>query len=108
MHYRHWKPGGGHCRKLEEKSRCLIKVPLLTAVYDVSGVAAMNSVSSNPILLSACRYMGKERGDFNAPPLPPEKQIGIYWGNLFFRFIDTRLRQVETQNKQKIVFIFKY
>jgi hypothetical protein len=45
-----------------EKSRRLIKVPLVTAVYDVSGVAAFNSISSNPILLSTCRLLGQGKG----------------------------------------------
>jgi hypothetical protein len=31
-----------------EKSSAIVKVPPLTAVYDVPTVAALNSVSSNP------------------------------------------------------------
>jgi hypothetical protein len=54
---------GGHCRKSLEKSRRLIKVPPLTAVNDVPGVAALNLISSNRILLSIpAGYLGKGRG----------------------------------------------
>jgi hypothetical protein len=49
-----------------EKSRRLIKVPSLTAVYDVSGVAELNSISSKTILLSACRLLGQGKGGLTA------------------------------------------
>jgi hypothetical protein len=54
--------GNGHCWKLKGKSRHLIKVPPLTAVYDVSGVAALNSISSNPILLTTCWVIEHVKG----------------------------------------------
>jgi hypothetical protein len=44
-----------------EKSSYLIKVPPLTAVDDVPGVAVLNSVSYNPIL--PVGFTDKERGD---------------------------------------------
>jgi hypothetical protein len=52
-----------------EKSSGLIKVPQLTAVYDVSGVAAFNSLSSNPIWLATCQLHGQRKGEggFTAP-----------------------------------------
>jgi hypothetical protein len=52
-----------------EKSSAIIKVPSLTAVYDVSAVAALSSVSSNPILLSTCRLHEQRRGTLPPPPL---------------------------------------
>jgi hypothetical protein len=46
------------------KGITLIKVPPLTAVYDVPGVAALNSISTNPILLSTCQLLGQGKGGF--------------------------------------------
>jgi hypothetical protein len=51
-----------------EKSSAIIKVPPLTVVYDVSGVATLNSVSSNPILFSTCRLHEQRRGAITAAP----------------------------------------
>jgi hypothetical protein len=51
-----------------EKSSAIIKVPSLTAVYDVPAVAALSSVSSNPILLSTCRLHEQRRGTLPPPP----------------------------------------
>jgi hypothetical protein len=54
-----------------EKSSAILKVPPLTAVYDVQAVAALNAVSYNPILLSTCRLHKQRRGeDIIAPSLP--------------------------------------
>jgi hypothetical protein len=58
--------GGPRGWTLLEKSRRLIKVPPLTAVFDVPGVAALNSISSNPILLSTCRLLGQGKGGLAA------------------------------------------
>jgi hypothetical protein len=62
----------GHYLKLMEKSSVLIKVPPLTAVYDVPGVAALNSVSSYPILLFYLPATRAEKGGlYRTPPPPP-------------------------------------
>jgi hypothetical protein len=50
-----------------ENSSAIIKVPPLRAVYDVAAVAALKSVSSNPILLSTCWLHEQRRGDITAP-----------------------------------------
>jgi hypothetical protein len=60
---RQLEPGGGHCRELMEKWRRLIKVPPIEGVFDVSGVAALNSISANAILHSTCRLLGQWKGE---------------------------------------------
>jgi hypothetical protein len=42
----------------------------VAAVYDVPAVAALNSVSSNPILLSTCRIHEQRMGRHYRPPAP--------------------------------------
>jgi hypothetical protein len=59
----YFEPGGGYCRKFMEKSRRLVKASPLTAVYDVADVAALITISSNPIWLSTWRLLGQGKGE---------------------------------------------
>jgi hypothetical protein len=79
---------GGICRKLREKSSAIIKVPPLTAVYDVPAVAALNSASSNPVLISTCRLHKQRRGGghYRSPP-PWLRKTGGFALSLFLEII---------------------
>jgi hypothetical protein len=48
-------------------------------VFDVSGVAALNSVSSNPRLLSICRLHRQRKGGTLPLPPPWSKDLASGW-----------------------------
>jgi hypothetical protein len=56
-----------------------------SAVYDMPAIEALNSVSSNPILLFTCRLHEQRRGDITPPP-PPGPYTAPNWAQIYFTY----------------------